>query len=92
MNTTARRFIHDTEDGLIVSETTRQGRGKWLAHHWGPQLDGARNTKTLKDGMTYLIESFQQMFPEHQCTERCELLDPHSDRANRIGLAIPPGA
>lgn len=85
MNTTARRFIHETQDGLIVSETTRLGRGKWLAHHWGPQLDGARNTKTLKDGMTYLIESFQQMFPEHQCTERCEDgVMARPDRANRI--------
>jgi hypothetical protein len=66
------RFVHDTEDGLIVSEATRRGR-KWFAHNWGPQLDGGTTTETLDEAMVYLIETFQQMFPEHtKCTERCE--------------------
>jgi hypothetical protein len=65
LNTRSRRFAHDTEDGLIVSETTRLGRGEWFAHQWGAQLDGGTATKTLLEAMTYLIDSFRQMFPEH---------------------------
>lgn len=66
------RFTHDTDDGLIVSQVTRLGPKKWLAHHWGPQLDGGRTTRTLREAVVYLIESFQQMFPEHVvCTTRC---------------------
>ena len=71
MNSRSRRFTHDTEDGLIASEAKRLGRGKWFAHHWGPQLDGGTTTTTLREAITYLTESFQQMFPEHLCTERC---------------------
>jgi len=66
------RFTHDTDDGLIVSEVTRVRRGKWLAHHWGPQLDGGRTMKTLPEAISYLLESFQQMFPIHRCGERCQ--------------------
>src|ERR1017187_7330453 len=72
MKTRLHRFVHDTEDGLIVSEATRVGR-KWFAHHWGSELDGGTHTKTLREAIAYLIASFRQMFPEHsQCTERCE--------------------
>jgi hypothetical protein len=71
MNSRSRRFTHDTEDGLIASEATRLGRGKWFAHHWGPQLDGGTTTPTLREANAYLTESFQQMFPEHQCTKQC---------------------
>ena len=72
MNGPSRRFTHDTDDGVIVSEVTRVRRGKWFAHHWGPQLDGGRATKTLTEANAYLIESFQQMFPEHRCVDRCQ--------------------
>lgn len=83
MNTRSRRFTHDTEDGLIVSEATRVGQKKWFAHHWGPELDGGISTKTLRDAMTYLIESFRQMFPEHQCTERCETDEMEKSRGTK---------
>jgi hypothetical protein len=65
-------FSHDTEDGMIVSEVHRVGRGKWLARHYGPQLDGGKLTKTLREANTYLLESFKLMFPEHVCTLRCQ--------------------
>ena len=71
MKSRSRKFTHDTEDGLVVSEAIRLGRRKWFAHHWGPQLDGGTTTTTLRQANAYLTESFQQMFPEHQCTERC---------------------
>ena len=78
------RFVHDTEDGLIVSEATRRGQ-KWFAHHWGPELDGGTTTETLEEAMTYLNESFQQMFPEHtKCTERCE-----TDEIEQPGVGRP---
>ena len=71
MSDTAVKFFHDTEDGLIVSEVTRLRRRSWLAHHFGPQLDGGTTTQTLREAKAYLEESFWQMFPEHQCNGRC---------------------
>ena len=74
MDNASRRFVHDTEDGLIVSEAKQLGENEWLAHHWGPQLDGGGTFRSLGAAMTYLRESFEQMFPEHQCcTDRCEV-------------------
>lgn len=70
-NTPAHRFTHDTDDGLIESEVTLIGSKKWLGHHWGPQLDGGMTWSTMGEAVTYLIESFQQMFPEHVCTTTC---------------------
>ena len=77
-----RRFIHDTEDGLIVSEVMHAGSRKWVAHHWGPQLDGGRTTRTLREAMDYLTVSFSQMFPEHQCTSRCEAISDARPKPN----------
>ena len=77
-------FTHDTDDGVIVSEVTRLGPTKWFAHHWGPQMDGGMTTRTLMEAVTYLTQSFQQMFPEHVvCTTRCQRQSqrPKSNRA-----------
>lgn len=63
--------IHDTDDGLVVSEVTRLAPGEWFAHHYGPLLDGGKPTRTLWGAVAYLAESFHQMFPEHECNERC---------------------
>ena len=64
-------FLHHTEDGFIISEVTRLGRRKWFAHHFGLQLDGGKIAPTLRDAVTYLMESFREMFPEHRCGPRC---------------------
>ena len=63
-------FVHDTADGLIFSKSERQGR-KWIARHWGDQLQGGRDCKTVSEANEFLVASFHQMFPEHRCTERC---------------------
>jgi hypothetical protein len=68
-------FCHETEDGLIVSRVRRVGRRKWLARHYGPQLDGGRETQSLPEANAYLLESFEQMFPEHRCTAKCRSLE-----------------
>ena len=65
-------FVHDTADGMVHSKVERQRR-KWIARHWGDQLDGMRVCASLRDANEYLVTSFQEMFPEHRCTERCEL-------------------
>ena len=57
---------------MIVLELRRLGRGKWLAHNYGPQLDGGRIFKSRQEASQYNDESFRQMFPEHVCTERCQ--------------------
>ena len=63
-------IVHDTADGFIYSRTEKQGR-KWIAHHWGDQLQGARECKTMREANEYLQTSFEQMFAEHRCTARC---------------------
>jgi hypothetical protein len=65
--------VHDTADGMIYSQSTRNGR-KWIARHWGPQLDGMRICGTMREANEYLETSFSEMFPEHRCTERCQIL------------------
>jgi hypothetical protein len=64
-------IVHDTADGFIYSRAERRGR-KWLARHWGTQLDGGRECATMREANEYLICSFSELFPEHRCTERCQ--------------------
>jgi hypothetical protein len=66
--------VHDTADGFIYARTERKGR-KWLARHWGEQLHGARECRTMREANEYLTTSFVEMFPEHRCTRRCRI-DP----------------
>ena len=66
-------FIHDTADGLIYSKVERRGR-KWIARHWGDQLDGIRECGSVREANEYALTSFHEMFPEHRCTERCRKL------------------
>ena len=63
-------IVHDTADGFIYSRTERRGR-KWIARHWGEQLEGGKECKTLGEANEFLVSAFSQMFPEHRCTERC---------------------
>ena len=63
--------IHITEDGPIFGAMHMGANGKWLARHWGRQLNGGCSFDSVKDAYTYLVESFQQMFPEHLCVGRC---------------------
>jgi hypothetical protein len=67
-------FVHDTADGFVYSVVERRGR-KWIARHWGDQLDGLRECVTVKEANEFVVASFQEMFPEHRCTERCIVLD-----------------
>jgi hypothetical protein len=67
--------VHDTGDGLIYSRAERLGR-KWIARHWGPQLDGMRECRTMREANEFLEASVFEMFPEHRCTERCQLNPP----------------
>ena len=76
-------IVHDTADGMIYSRAERRGR-KWLARHWGPQLDGGRECDTMREANEFLIRSFTEMFPEHRCTERCRnILPTHADSFGR---------
>jgi hypothetical protein len=66
-------FVHYTADGLIYSRAQRSGR-TWVAHHWGSRLNGGRTFPSLEKANEYLTASFEQMFPEHRCNARCQLL------------------
>jgi hypothetical protein len=63
-------IVHDTGDGFIYSRAEKTG-GKWFARHWGKQLQGGRECKTMREANEFLIQSFAEMFPEHRCTRRC---------------------
>jgi hypothetical protein len=65
------RSIHTTEDGPIFGAIHCGADGKWIARHWGGQLDGRRICDSVEEANAYLMESFWQMFPEHVCSEWC---------------------
>lgn len=62
---------HFTEDGPIFGASHQRADGKWVARHWGRELQGEQVCDTVGEANAYLKESFRQMFPEHECAERC---------------------
>jgi hypothetical protein len=71
MTGTQLRSIHLTEDGPIFGAVHNNADGKWEARNWGKELNGSRVCDSIDDANAYLIESFQQMFPDHVCTAPC---------------------
>ena len=69
------RSIHITDDGPIFGTMREREDRKWLARHWGKQIDGWRICDSVEEGNEYLRESFDQMFPEHVCSEKCAVLN-----------------
>ena len=65
------RSIHITEDGPIFGTIRYVAARKWIARHWGGQIDGCRTFESVKEATAYLTESFQQMFPQHACAGSC---------------------
>src|SRR4051794_1356210 len=61
---------HDTADSFVFSRVERRGN-KWLERHWGDQLHGGHECETLQGANEHSLAAFEQMFPEHRCTERC---------------------
>jgi hypothetical protein len=70
-------FVHDTADGFIYSKVERRGR-KWVGRHWGDQLHGMRECATVRQANEYVVRSFNEMFPEHRCTDRCRITANHA--------------
>ena len=65
------RSVHITDDGPVFGAIHIGADGRWIARHWGRQLDGGRTCDSVEDANAYLMDSFHQMFPEHVCTEQC---------------------
>jgi len=63
--------VHYTQDGPFYSRITRLREGSFYARHWGCQIDGGGLYLDPGDACKYLIDSFAQMFPEHNCVEAC---------------------
>jgi hypothetical protein len=63
--------IHYTEDGPFYSRITLLRDGSLWAHHWGCQIKGGDRYRDLVGACKYLLDSFEQMFPEHACGEAC---------------------
>ena len=49
--------------------------GSFWAHHWGCQIDGGGSYFDFIVAKKYLLDSFAQMFPEHECGEECGFTD-----------------
>jgi hypothetical protein len=64
-------IVHDTADGFVYCQTVKLANGKWMARNWGDELQGARSCKTMREANEHLLSAFNEMFPEHRCTERC---------------------
>jgi hypothetical protein len=64
-------MIHCTPDGPFYSRITQLKDGYFSAHHWGCQVDVWGRFRDLARARTYLIESFAQMFPKHECSNTC---------------------
>lgn len=65
------RSVHITEDGPIFGALHFGTEGRWMARHWGWQLDGYRICESMEEADAYLTKSFQEMFPEHLCSGLC---------------------
>ena len=63
--------IHYTEDGPFYSRVTQLRDGSFCARHWGCQIDGGGRYPDLSSACKYVLDSFVQMFPEHECGEAC---------------------
>jgi hypothetical protein len=74
-------IVHDTADGLVYLRVEKRG-WKWIARHWGDQLQGAREFNSMQGANKYAITAFSEMFPEHRCTDRCGIVQPYPATAN----------
>ncbi len=63
--------IHYTPDGPFYSRITQLQCGSFWAHHWGCQIEGWGRYPDLASARKYLIDSFVQMYPEHECNDTC---------------------
>ena len=64
-------MAHFIQDGLIYSRITQLQDGHFWAQHWGCEIQGGVRFRELADALTYLLDSFIQMFPEHECSKTC---------------------
>jgi hypothetical protein len=64
-------MTHYTPDGLFCSRVTQLQDGSFWAHHWGCQVDVWGRFRDHSDAVSYLLDSFIQMFPKHECSKRC---------------------
>jgi hypothetical protein len=69
-------FVHHTRQGPFYSRVTRLRTGAFFARHWGRNLEGGKEFRTLAAAKAYLSRSFSQMFPNHVCTARCGSTNP----------------
>ena len=64
---------HDTVDGFIYLRVEKRGR-KWLALHWGEQLNGQQEFLTMREaGISMRWPCFRRCFPSTdalQCARR----------------------
>jgi hypothetical protein len=62
--------MHETDDGdvRLWAEPAKFG---WAARIEGPNLWSLRTANTAEGARSSIVTAFREMFPEHQCTERC---------------------
>jgi len=72
--------IHYTQDGPFYSRVTQLRDGSFWAHNWGYQIHGGWQYSDVLEARKYLVDSFVQMFPEHECGKACGgTTDQHAD-------------
>jgi hypothetical protein len=63
--------VHYTQDGPFYSRVSQLRDGSFAARHWGCEIDGGARYADLAGACKYLVDSFVQMFPEHECNKAC---------------------
>ena len=76
--------VHYTKDGSFYSRVTQLRDGSFTARHWGCQIDGGGRYPDLAAACKYLVDSFAQMFPEHECGEACGDATPSQNAKLRV--------
>ncbi len=64
-------FVHRTAEGEIRLLVTQSASGGWRALISGQDLEGAKQFTTVQEANEFVLRSFEEMFPEHRCTEAC---------------------
>ena len=65
-------MIHFTPEGHFHSRITQMQDAHYWAHYWNCQIHDGRSFRDRDDAVTYLLDSFIKLFPEHECSKLCD--------------------
>jgi hypothetical protein len=64
-------ITHTTTDGPIRLWVEQSASGRWQARYTGPNLNGGQEFGRVERARTFVLKSFDEMFPDHLCSDAC---------------------